>query len=401
MYVDRLQLDEFRLYHTLSLPLPPAGLRLYGGNASGKTSLLEAIYLLATMRSPRASLEREMINWSSNVDYGLAPFARVAARVVTLDGDHDLEVALTTEGARGAGVRKRPKLDGRPRRALDLVGLLKVVLFSPEDLSLVLGSPVVRRRQLDISISQIDPVYVRTLSRYTRLLAQRNTLLKDLQARGPLSPETIEGELAYWDSQIIVNGAYLVAARVRYVAGLREHAHRAFSNLSNDQASLDISYVNSIDLADGQVEQIRAMELDDAQRIVQRSFETAIRRRRQAELRRGVTLSGPHRDDIAFGIDGHDLAAYGSRGQQRLAVVATKLAELQQVLTLAGDTPVLLLDDVLSELDPIHRGRLVRLVADARCQLIITATERELLDDPALRSLPLAEARAGAIDVAG
>ncbi|HEU4792830.1 MAG TPA: AAA family ATPase, partial [Nitrolancea sp.] len=160
MRLTRLELEEFRCYRKLDLAIPSSGLRLHGLNASGKTSLLEAMHLLATLRSPRATQERELVNWASAEEFGLPPYARVHGWISDDKDEHHIEVVLAADERRAGAIKKRIKLDGRARRAVDTIGTLKVVLFAPEDLNLVLGSPSVRRRYLDISISQIDPTYV-------------------------------------------------------------------------------------------------------------------------------------------------------------------------------------------------------------------------------------------------
>lgn len=397
MRIARIDLEEFRCYRRASIAMPPAGLRIFGHNASGKTSLLEAVYLLATMRSPRASLEREMINWESAAEFALPPYARVRAVVVDDGGEHELEVVLAVDESRPQGnvVRKRVKVDGRARRALDVVGTLKVVLFAPEDLSLVLGSPGGRRRYLDISISQIDRTYLQALSHYGRVVEQRNSLLKELARHARAESAAIDEQLAFWDGEAISRGSYLVAARLRYLSQLERRATQDFDALARTDAVLELRYAGSITLPVALLERVLGASMADAQALVARAFEHELRQLRGDELRRGVTLAGPHRDDVRFVLGGRDLASYGSRGQQRLAVVATKLAEQQEVVEASGERPVLLLDDVLSELDPEHQERLLAALGDAQCQLVVTATDRALIDRPVLEGLPLVEARSG------
>lgn len=399
MRLVSLQLEEFRGYHHAAIELPAPGLRLYGSNAAGKTTILEAIYLLATMRSPRASLDAEMINWESGQEYQVAPYARVVADLETDERAHRIELSIAQDVEGSSAARKRVRLDGRARRVVDVVGTLKVVLFTPEDLSLILGSPSVRRRYLDISISLLDPAYIRALSRFNRVLEQRNSLLKDLtRRRGGQSGSPAE-ELQYWDGETVTYGSYIIAARLRYVSGLSRRAASEFEQLALPGSTFSIEYQSTLPLSGGLIDRIVAGSEQDAQIFVSRAFEAALLERREDELRRGVTLLGPHRDDVAFELAGHHLASFGSRGQQRLGVVATKLAELYQVSAISNEQPVLLLDDVLSELDPIHQKRLLDAVAQAGCQMVLTATDRSLLDQPLLHALPFAEAEAGVIVV--
>ena len=389
MILLRLDLEEFRIYRRVALEIPPAGLRLFGTNGSGKTSLLEAIYLLATTRSPRSSLDRDLINWESNAEFELAPFARVSGHLAQADGiERDVEMALVADSVRPSVTRKRAKIDGRACRVVDLVGTLKVVLFSPEDLNLVLGSPSGRRRYLDISISQFDRTYLRALSRYGKLVDRRNSLLKDLGSRS--GGRVAEDELAYWDEEFTTYSAYILAARIRYLAGLGFDAAEAFARLIGTESRLSLEYVASVDLPEAQVERIVSGSIEDAQPLIARSIASILRRRRQEELRRGSTLIGPHRDDFTYALDERSLSSFGSRGQQRLAVVATKIAELSRIVAMTGEPPVLLLDDVLSELDPEHQEGLLQALGNAGCQIIMTATSRDLLEHPALANLPIA-----------
>lgn len=398
MRIQRLGLDEFRLYRHVLVDMPADGLRLFGANASGKTSLLESIYLLATTRSPRAALERDLINWQSNQEYGLAPYARVAAVLLSEDhSTHEIELTLSADTSRPTTIRKRAKVDGRPRRISDLIGVMKVVLFSPEDLSLVLGSPSVRRRFLDITISQLDRTYLRALGRFGKLVERRNSLLKDLAARA--DGRSAEEELAYWDEQFTTYAAYLLAARFQYVHRLNWHLDNAFSQLAGPDLRLSLHYTSTVDLLEPQIVRIATGPLADAQPLLARAIETQLHRRRSEELRRGATVIGPHRDDFGYLLADRDLAAFGSRGQQRLAVVATKLAELARVIEVSGEAPILLLDDVLSELDPAHQENLLGVLGEAGCQIIVTATSRDLLEHPSLANLPIASTRDSAIQL--
>jgi DNA replication and repair protein RecF len=395
MRLERLDLEEFRVYRRASLEIPPAGMRLFGTNASGKTSLLEAIYLLATTRSPRASVDRDLINWESNEEYDLAPYARAVGYMTDSDGDdHEIEITLVADAARPNVTRKRAKLDGRACRLTGIVGTLKVVLFSPEDLNLVLGSPAGRRRYLDISISQLDRTYLRALSRYGKLVERRNSLLKDL---GNGSGRNAEDELAYWDDEFTTYSSYILAARLRYLDGLKQYAADAFRRLSESDGRLRIDYASSVNLPDAQIGRVMSGSLSDGQALLVRAVGSQLRQRRQEELRRGLTLIGPHRDDFVYLLDDRNLASFGSRGQQRLVVVATKLAELAQIIALSGEPPVLLLDDVLSELDPEHQDGLLGGLGSAGCQIILTATSRDLVEHPALSDLPIGEVGGGAV----
>ena len=396
MYLRELELEEFRSYRRLALTFTPAGLRLTGANASGKSSLLEAIAMLATTRSPRAATEREVIHWQSGAEYGVPPFARLRGAVETAAGATELEIGLQADPARPGAVRKQIKLGGRPVRAMDAVGRLKAVLFSPEDVALVAGPPSGRRRYLDLTISQLDGPYLRALSRYARVLAHRNGLLKSLGRAGvsPRSP-AVEAQLAFWDGELVALGAALIARRYLVVRGLNDLARTRFERLSPGER-LEIGYRASLplDVLDGRPD---ATSMDHVQPLVAREYEQRLVAVRAEELRRGVSLVGPHRDDVSFVISDADLATFGSRGQQRLAVVALKLAETALMTEVAGEPPVLLLDDVLSELDAAHRALVTSTASAVGAQVIVTATDEELLERPDLAAVPRARVEAGII----
>lgn len=392
MYLSRLKLEQFRSYASLDLPIQPDGLRVTGRNASGKTSLLEAVMVLATTRSPRATSDAETINWTSGEEYGVPPYARLDGTVTTLGGERTIAVQIQAENGRA---KKTFQLNGRDVRAHDLVGTLKAVLFSPEDVELVSGPPAERRRQLDVLISQIDGHYLRALTRYRHVHAQRNGLLKAF-ARDRVRPDsaTAVTQIAFWDEQLISAGAYIVAVRLRLTADLgRLLAVRAADLI--DGGELACVYEPRLDL--GGVALASMTDLVGCQQAVAAAFARNLEAVRAEEFRRGMTVIGPHRDGLTFTIDGRDLAAYGSRGQQRLCVVAFKLAESDLIKAETDERPVLLLDDVLSELDATHRARLLSAIAHTDSQLIVTSADPESLDDPALRAIPEVEVRQGEI----
>jgi DNA replication and repair protein RecF len=398
MHLQRLILEEFRLYHHLELDLSPAGLALYGENASGKSTLLEAIAMLATTRSARSGGEREVVNWRSGQDFGFPPFARIRGHVERLDDEVDVEIALQLDAGGNGQLQKAIRLNGRNVRAMDAVGSLKTVLFAPEDVALVSGPPSGRRRYLDLLISQVDGRYLRALSRYNRILEQRNSLLKSLGREGAsASSPAVAAQLAYWDDELVAFGSRLVARRMLSVRRLAAFAATRFATFG-DERSLTITFRPSIDDPSCQA----AAEVGNAettQAVVARTFADQLQENRRDELRRGISLVGPHRDDFAMAIDGIDVATYGSRGQQRLAVVALKLAETDLMMEESGESPVILLDDVLSELDPRRRDDLTAAVTALDAQVIVTATDVETIDRSPLAKLPRAEARQGKIEM--
>src|SRR5919205_3186599 len=223
MYVSQLSLRNFRNYRELELPLQPGTTLFYGPNAAGKTTILEALFYLATTRSPRASADRELVRWDAEGDIGVLPFARIACDVRRSDGKVRLEVIVQRRAdddgqLLGASV-KTVRVDRKAVRALDLVGNLRVVLFTPADLALVTGGPAERRRYLDVTLSQLDGRYVRTLSHYQKVVQQRNSLLRAWRERR--RPQRgADDELAFWDRELALSGAYVLHERIAAVAEL-------------------------------------------------------------------------------------------------------------------------------------------------------------------------------------
>jgi DNA replication and repair protein RecF len=387
MQLSHIQLEQFRCYKRLDLVVPEVGLRLAGSNASGKTSFVESIQVLSTMRSARASVERDLINWTSNDEYGLPPYARVTGEWTGSRESGTIEVSLSVDANRPSHTRKQVKINGQGRRTIDAVGLLKTVLFEPEDMELVLGSPSVRRRYLDVAMSTLDSTYLRLLSQYNKILEQRNSLLKDFRENGGRRARL--PELEYWDHELINRAAFLIAARVRFLDSLFEPLAQAFRALASDNNELSISYGSAAEFPEGFQSRLSEGDMVDAQRWVIQWLEKSLEERRDEEFRRGATVFGPHRDDLQLTLDGRALSAFGSRGQQRLAVVSLKLSQVEAVQQATGETSLLLLDDVLSELDADRRERLLSRLSDLGGQVIITATDARLLETPLLEKLPL------------
>jgi DNA replication and repair protein RecF len=433
MFCAHLQLAEFRNYAALDCALPAGISVIQGANGSGKTSLLEAIYLLATTRSPRSSFDAELVNTQAGADLGVPPFARIAAQVTRREDQVSLELIVAREDSRAltqpagsapelagalpptAVARKRVKINNVARRAMDLIGQINVVLFTPEDVDLVTGEPSLRRRYMDMSIAQIDHRYVRTLSHYNKIVLQRNALLRQMreQGRNPAAADVRE-ELRYWDEELARAGAYLTLRRQVWVTRISRLAGELHTGLVGPAApgapfkgELQAAYASALapearaalapDLA-AQWATLRQQELDgdapDLARVHARiphvdsltdrlSAEalTQLDRLRADEVRRGVSLLGPHRDDLRLTVAEAPLATFGSRGQQRTAVLALKLAEASLMRAETGDAPILLLDDILSELDARRRSFLLRTLAgplapaDRPPQVLITTTD--------------------------
>ncbi len=377
MRLTHLSLTNFRNYVRLELRLPDRLTVLQGANAQGKTNLLEAIHLLATARSPRAGAERELINWLA-IESPL-PYARLMAEVADGDRTEQLELVLELSrngGANGPVVRKQVRVNGVPRRALDLVGRLRMVLFLPEDVSLVAGAPVERRRYLDIALCQIDPAYCRALTEYNKALAQRNALLRRLRDEGG-DP----GQLTFWDGQLVAHGSIVFTRRAEAIGHLDRIAAEHHRNLTGGEERLRLAYQPSLETATlsagrlsnpGSAAQAFGWQRDR----VADAFAAQLRAGHSREINAGASLAGPHRDDMTFIVEGRDLRAFGSRGQQRTAALAVKLAEVAMMREVVGEDPLLLLDDVMSELDARRRHALLDALVGVG-QAVITTTDWE------------------------
>lgn len=388
MNLERLHLEQFRQYRQADIDLPPLGLAIFGANASGKSTILEAVALISTTKSPRTSVDREMMRWDSGQELGVPPFARIGGSVSRVDGRAEIEIGMAVEHPESPGIKKQLKLNGRPVRASTIVGQLRSVLFTPEDVALVSGPPSERRRYIDLSLCQIDSHYMRALTAYSRVLAQRNSLLKRF-ARDNVNPRdpTVAIELKFWDDQLVQAGATIISKRFETIAALSALAAGEYVRL--DGGSLGLRYLPA--LGDAAPTGRDAFALDAAAF----AFREALERRRSDEVRRGVTLSGPHRDDFAIDIEGRDAGAFASRGQQRLAVLAIKLGEAMLMSEAGGDAPLVMLDDILSELDERHRALVLETAIGMQSQLLITSTDRSLLDAPIVRDLERRRADSG------
>jgi DNA replication and repair protein RecF len=364
MRLTHLSLHNVRNFVRLDLDLSPGVTVLLGDNAQGKTNLLEAIYYLATSRSPHAGSDRELVNWLA-VEQEPLPYARLVGRVARGASEVTLEITLTQQANNGLRYRKQIRVNGVARRAMDLLGQLNAVLFLPEDITLVSGPPSGRRRYLDAMLCQIDPAYCRALARYSEVITQRNALLRDLRERGGHP-----NQLTFWDERLVEHGATLIARRWEALGTLDELAHSVQGELTAGVEHLSLCYQPSV-------------EIDDPKAVaaIRAAFAAQIQALRQREIPAGVTLVGPHRDEVRFLIDDVDAGIYGSRGQQRTIALALKLAEVELMCRETGEHPVLLLDDVLSELDAHRRRFLVEWLDNGPPQAILTTTDLGILPE--------------------
>ena len=383
MFLSRLQLEQFRNYGKLDLSFDAPVTLVQGRNGQGKTNLLEAVYYLATSKSRHARTEREVVNRAA-ADEPI-PFGRIRGEVMRAEQATTLEI-LFTRRTDGLNFTKQARVNGAPRRGMDLIGHLRAVLFLPEDLTLISGSPSERRRYIDVALCQIDRGYCQALARYQKVVTQRNSLLRQLQEQGQGDSPSVAAQLSFWDDQLVEHGTQVLSRRHGYLADLAPIARRVHAELTQQQEALDLLYLPSFNTglySDGDYlrlrdsEELRAEELArseaDAATISHR-FRERLEDRRRVELTSGNSLYGPHRDELIFLVNNWNLRTFGSRGQQRTGALALKLAELQAMAAETRAKPILLLDDVMSELDAQRRTALLGALADVR-QGIVTTTD--------------------------
>lgn len=349
MQITELTLRSYRSYETLHLAFNPGVQIFLGANAQGKTNIIEALYYAAFGRSHRTSSDAELIRVGADGAHIALSFRR-----------HDVPGALSFTFARGA--RRRIEYAGESLRQRDLVGILPMVLFSPEDLFLVKGAPALRRRYLDAELSQASPAYYGELLRYTRILKQRNAVLKDIRER-LAAPD----DLLPWDAQLAKSAAYIVTRRTSAVAQLGALSARVQSVLAAGE-ELTLVY----DIAGAAPE---SGTKDDMTERLYLWYNKMLREGRARDIARAATGVGPHLDDLVLRVGGMNLRSFGSQGQQRTGALALKLAELFYLQENVGEAPILLLDDVMSELDADRRRALLDFIRHENIQTFITATD--------------------------
>jgi DNA replication and repair protein RecF len=363
VYVSHLSLTNFRNYHQLELDVSPGLLVFSGGNAQGKSNLLEAVYMLSIAKAYRASSDREAICRTAIED---PEHAQVLSIVQRERDSVRIMVDMRLEGQAGENerpyLRKDIRVDGIHVPASDLVGVVNAVLFDAEDIQLVMGSPATRRRYLDILICQLDRVYLRSLQKYQKVVYQRNHLLRLIRAR-----RSQFEELAFWDEALVQEGIYITLRRYQVVQELRHLVSNLHSELTESQEELTLDYVPGVPL--------EGLERED----IQRSFERAMEEGRGREVALGVSQWGPHRDDLRLMVGGMEASSYASRGQARTIALTMKLAEGTLLERERGESPILLLDDVLSELDTSRRRRLLEYVSRSQ-QAIISTTDLDRIE---------------------
>src|SRR5438445_126327 len=377
MYLSRLALTDFRNYSQLDISLGPWLFLFYGENAQGKTNLLEAVGILATGSSFHASSDREVVNWSAP-DH----IAHLKASVKRREDDVELEMVifdpappvqegvqppLSTVALPANTPRKRVKINAIPKKVIDLIGQMKVVLFAPTDLHLVDGSPEERRRFLDRSLCQIQPRYCQAWQQYRKIVTQRSALLKRIREQQE-DPRMLD----YLDEQLTIRASMIIFERMRMVTALNEQAHQLQNIISGGREQLQIVYRPSfsVDPAWNPLE-------------AKQHYREQLLEARRKEILQGVCLLGPHRDDLDFMVNGVNMQTYGSRGQQRTVALSAKLAELAYMRANTGDEPILLLDDVFSELDHLRREYLLQEILRHE-QVLLTTTDHSVFPEEIL-----------------
>lgn len=334
MFVESVELKNYRNYEELHMEFDPGTNVLYGDNAQGKTNVLESVYLCATTKSHRGSKDKEIIRFSQDESH--------IKMMIRKDGvPYRIDMHLKKNKTKGIAINGLPI-----RRASELFGIVNVVFFSPEDLNIIKNGPAERRRFVDLELCQLNRLYVHALAQYNRTLIQRNRLLKELSFK----PELLD-TLDIWDMQLASFGKDVIKSRRKFADQLNELIRDIHSHLSGGREELVIRYEPNTE---------------------ENELEAALKRSRETDLRQRTTMAGPHRDDLSFVVNGIDIRRFGSQGQQRTAALSLKLAEIELVKKLVKDYPVLLLDDVLSELDSRRQEHLLSGIK--HIQTIITCT---------------------------
>ncbi|OMI27386.1 DNA replication/repair protein RecF [Bacillus haynesii] len=355
MYIQNLTLSSYRNYERLDLHFENKVNVIIGENAQGKTNLMEAIYVLAMAKSHRTSNDKELIRWDED-------YAKIEGRVIKKNGSVPIQLVISKKGKKG-------KVNHIEQQKLSqYVGAVNTIMFAPEDLNLVKGSPQVRRRFLDMEIGQVSPVYLHDLSLYQKILSQRNHFLKQLQTR----KQTDQTMLDVLTEQLTEFAAKVVMKRLQFVEQLEKWAQPIHSGISRGLEELTLKYHTSLHVSDS----------PDLSKMIN-SYQETFSKLRDKEIERGVSLSGPHRDDVLFYVNGRDVQTYGSQGQQRTTALSLKLAEIDLIQEEIGEYPILLLDDVLSELDDYRQSHLLHTI-QGRVQTFVTTTSVDGIDHKTL-----------------
>lgn len=369
MHIEQLQLKNYRNYEQLDIRFDDKVNVIIGENAQGKTNMMEAIYVLAFTKSHRTPREKELIQWDKE-------YAKIEGRITKRTQSLPLEVIISSKG-------KKAKLNHLEQRRLsDYIGGLNVVMFAPEDLTLVKGAPQIRRRFIDMELGQIQPRYIYHLAQYQKVLKQRNHLLKQMQRRN----STDKTMLQVLTDQLIEHAATLLERRFVFLELLRNWAGPIHYGISRELEKLEIRYNPTIEVSEEtNKEKIETIYADKFHEI------------QDKEIDRGTTLIGPHRDDLVFYVNGKDVQTYGSQGQQRTTALSIKLAEIELICKEVGEYPILLLDDVLSELDDFRQSHLLNTI-HGKVQTFVSTTSVDGINHDTLKKAEIFHVRNGKID---
>ena len=352
MYINKILLKNYRNIEKTYLNLNPNLNIFIGNNGQGKTNLLESVYLIATTESHRTNRDSELINWDKD---------KALIQLKILKKDYDLTISYEIEGR-----NKSIKINNNPLEKIsDLVGNLNVILFSPEDLKIIKGGPSNRRKFLDLEISQVNPYYYHLLKEYDHIIRQRNNLLKKMYYQKNKDINLLE----VWDEKLAEKGSKILFKRLKVLKKLKILARLSQRKLTNGNENLSINYDCTLNINND-------YSLEDIKNV----FLNKLKDDRNDEFERGYTLSGPHRDDLIFKINKVNVRKYGSQGQQRTVALGLKLAELEFMKSESGEYPVLLLDDVFSELDKTRKNTLLSIIND-KIQTLITTTDLDDIDN--------------------
>ncbi|MDQ0228164.1 DNA replication/repair protein RecF [Metabacillus niabensis] len=370
MFIKELTLKNYRNYDDLSIEFENKVNVILGENAQGKTNVMESIFVLAMAKSHRTSNDKELIRWDKE-------YAKIEGSVEKYNHSTDLQLVIAKKG-------KKAKLNFiEQERLSQYVGAMNVIMFAPEDLNLVKGSPQVRRRFIDMEIGQVSSIYLHDLSRYQKIMQQRNNYLKMLQ----MKKQTDQTMLEVLTAQLSEAAAKIINRRLKFIHELQKWAQPIHSGISRGLESLTIKYKASVDVS----------EDHDLTKMI-KVFEEKFSKIKEKEIERGATLAGPHRDDLLFYVNDHDVQTYGSQGQQRTTALSLKLAEIDLIHQEIGEYPILLLDDVLSELDDFRQSHLLNTI-QGKVQTFVTTTSVEGIDHQTLKEAATFHVEAGKLSV--
>jgi DNA replication and repair protein RecF len=399
MKLRHLSLTNFRNFIRLETDFPDGATLLIGDNAQGKTSLLESIQYLSTASSSRSSSDHELINFLALDEARV--FSRLVGEIERGGRLQRIEIRLVVEHNNGERLHKEVLINGIKRRVFDLPGVLNTVLFMPHDLEIVERSPGTRRRYLDALISQAEPVYAQAISQYGKAVSQRNALLKQLEPGA-----SARAQLEVWNEQVSEYGSILIRGRALALQEMQALAQPIHADLTRSRESLRLVYqpsFNPLRKPNGQLDLSLEAPIDHStisMEQIQSGLRNELARGQDEDIQRGVTGTGPHRDELRFFVDSLDLHLFGSRGQSRTATLAVKLAEVQWLRERTGEWPVLLLDEIVAELDEARRQDLLQRVQQVH-QSVLTASEPDMLTKTFFSKATLWRVQAGSLTTEG